>query len=113
MTTRSRTTRRTTVTESSGNVFADLGLPNAEQELIKAHLTLEIYKILKARALTQARAGALLGIPQPQVSNLLRNRGGTFSVGRLIELLTVLGQDVEITVRPARKPRGTMAVARG
>ncbi len=68
----------------SGNVFADLGLPNAEQELLKARLTLQIYKIIKARGLTQAEAGKVLGIKQPHVSALMRNRVGNFSVGRLI-----------------------------
>jgi predicted XRE-type DNA-binding protein len=96
--------------EGSGNVFADLGLPNPEQELLKARLTLQIYKIVKARGLTQAQAGALLGIKQPHVSALMRNRAGNFSIGRLIEFLTALGQDVEITVKPTRKAQGEMSV---
>jgi predicted XRE-type DNA-binding protein len=98
------------IEEGSGNVFADLGLPNPEQELLKARLTLQIYKIVKARGLTQAQAGALLGIKQPHVSALMRNRAGNFSVGRLIEFLTALGQDVEITVKPTRKTQGEMSV---
>jgi predicted XRE-type DNA-binding protein len=98
------------VEESSGNVFADLGLPNAEQELLKARLTLQIYKIVKARGLTQAQAGELLGIKQPHVSALMRNRAGNFSIGRLIEFLTALGQDVKITVKPTRKAQGEMSV---
>ena len=93
-----------------GNVFADLGLPNPEQELLKARLTLQIYKIVKARGLTQAQASAILGIQQPHVSALMRNRAGNFSVGRLMEFLTALGQDVEITVKPTRKARGEMEV---
>jgi predicted XRE-type DNA-binding protein len=93
-----------------GNVFADLGLPNPEQELLKARLTLQIYKIVKARGLTQAQAGDILGIRQPHVSALMRNRAGNFSVGRLMEFLTALGQDVEITVKPTRKARGEMEV---
>ena len=80
----------------SGNVFADLGLPNPEQELLKARLTLQIYKIIKARGLTQAQAGGVLGIKQSHVSALMRNRAGIFSVGRLIEFLTALGQDVRM-----------------
>ena len=95
---------------SSGNVFADLGLPNPERELLKARLTLQIYRIIKERGLTQAQAGEVLGIKQPHVSALMRNRAGNFSVGRLIEFLTALGQDVEITVKPTRKAQGTMAV---
>src|SRR2546430_3325881 len=92
------------------NVFADLGLPNPEQELLKARLTLQIYKIVKARGLTQAKAGEILGIKQPHVSALMRNRAGNFSVGRLIEFLTALGQDVEITVKPTRKRQGEISV---
>jgi predicted XRE-type DNA-binding protein len=101
---------RTRATKSSGNVFADLGLPNPEQELLKAQLTLQIYRIVRARGLTQAQAGAVLGIKQPHVSALMRNRAGNFSVGRLMEFLTALGQDVEITVKPTRKPMGEMSV---
>ena len=98
------------ITKSSGNVFADLGLPNPEQELLKARLTLQIYKIVKKRGLTQARAGELLGIKQPHVSALMRNRAGNFSVGRLMEFLTALGQDVKITVKPTRKVQGELSV---
>jgi predicted XRE-type DNA-binding protein len=96
--------------EGGGNVFADLGLPNPEQELLKARLTLQIYRIVKARGLTQAKAGEVLGIKQPHVSALMRNRAGNFSVGRLIEFLTALGQDVQITVKPTRKAQGEMSV---
>lgn len=105
-----RTKVKTRFEKSSGNIFADLGLPAADQELLKARLTLQIYKIIKARGLTQAQAGAVLGIKQPHVSALMRNRSGTFSVGRLIEFLTALGQDVQITVKPTRKPHGEMSV---
>jgi predicted XRE-type DNA-binding protein len=101
----------TRVTEGSGNVFADLGLPNADQELLKARLTLQIYRIIKQRGLTQTQAAKALGVKQPHVSLLMSNRAGTFSVGRLIDFLTALGQDVEITVRPTRKERGEMSVA--
>jgi predicted XRE-type DNA-binding protein len=95
---------------SGGNVFADLGLPNPEQEMMKARLTLQIYRIVRERRLTQAQAAKVLGIKQPHVSLLMRNRAGSFSVGRLMEFLTILGQDVEITVRPARKEHGEMSV---
>lgn len=98
------------IVPGSGNVFADLALPNAEQELLKAQLTLQIYRIVKERGLTQSRAGEILGIKQPHVSLLMRNRSGTFSVGRLIEFLTALGQDVHITVKPTRKAQGEMSV---
>jgi predicted XRE-type DNA-binding protein len=95
---------------SSGNVFADLGLPHPEQELLKAKLTLQIYRLIKDRGLTQAAAGKVLGIKQPHVSALMRNRAGAFSLERLMEFLTALGQDVEITVKPTRKAHGAVSV---
>ena len=91
------------VETGTGNVFADLGFANPEQEQLKAQLTLQIYRTLKQRGLTQAKAGEILGIKQPHVSNLMRGRSGSFSVGRLMQFLTALGQDVEITVRSTRK----------
>src|SRR5437899_12973486 len=81
MTSKNKSPRETRVVGGSRNVFAGLGLPRAEQELMKARLTLEIYRIIQARGLTQTEAGKILGIPQPQVSALARNRAGNFSVG--------------------------------
>lgn len=98
------------VTKSGGNVFADLGIPNPERELLKAKLTLEIYRLIEARELTQAAAGKILGIKQPHVSALMRNRSGSFSVERLMDFLTALGQDVEINVRPAHGRHGEVSV---
>jgi predicted XRE-type DNA-binding protein len=98
------------VTESSGNIFADLGLPNPEQELLKAQLTLQIHTILRDSGMTQTEIANILGVRQPQVSLLMRNRAGSFSVGRLMEFLTALRQDVEITVRPTRKEHGALSV---
>ena len=97
--------------KSSGNVFADLGLPRPEQELLKAKLALEIYRIVRERGLKQAEAGELLGIKQPHVSALMRNRAGSFSVERLMEFLTALGQDVKISVKPARGRQGKVSLA--
>ena len=97
--------------ESSGNVFADLGFRNSKQELLKAKLTVEIYKLLKTRGVTQKEAAKLLGTTQAQVSALMRCRPVSVSVGRLMEYLNVLGQDVEVTVRPAaRHKAGNMSV---
>jgi predicted XRE-type DNA-binding protein len=98
------------VTDGSGNIFADLRLPNPEQELLKAQLTLQIYGILKGGGLTQVEIAKILGVRQPQVSLLMRNRAGNFSVGRLMEFLIALRQDVEITVRPTRKEHGALSV---
>ncbi len=96
--------------KSSGNVFADLGLPHPEQELLRAKLTLQIYRLIKRRGITQTEAGKVLGIKQPHVSALMRNRAGAFSVERLMDFLTALGQNVEITVRPTRKQHGDVSV---
>jgi predicted XRE-type DNA-binding protein len=97
------------VETSSGNVFADLGLPHPEQELLKAKLTLQIYRLIKGRELTQAEAGKILGIKQPHVSTLMRNRSGAFSVERLMDFLIALGQDVEIRVKPAHGEHGAVS----
>ena len=104
--------KKTTIdyVEGSANVFADLGLPHPEQELLKARLTLQIHRVIKARHLTQAQAGELLGIKQPHVSLLVRNRSGNFSVERLMDFLTALGHDVEIRVKRARKSQGQTSV---
>ncbi|MDR3555380.1 MAG: helix-turn-helix transcriptional regulator [Syntrophobacteraceae bacterium] len=87
--------------KSSGNVFADLGFPNSEQELVKAQLTVEIYRLLQDLGVTQAEAAKLLGTTQAQVSALMRCRPVSVSVGRLMDFLTTLGRDVEVSVKPA------------
>jgi predicted XRE-type DNA-binding protein len=96
--------------KSSGNVFADLGFPHPERELLKAKLTLKIYRLIRQRGLTQAQAGKILGIRQPHVSALMRNRAGSFSVERLMDFLAALGQDVEISVKPARGRQGAVSL---
>ncbi len=100
------------VTRSSGNVFADLGLPNPEERLAKAQLALEISRILKQRKLTQQAAAKLMGIDQPKVSHLLHGRLAGFSTERLLGFLTALGRDVEIVVRtpPRRRRQGRLRV---
>ena len=96
---------------SSGNVFADLGLPDSEQELVKAKLTVQIYRLLKARGLTQVEAARVLGTTQAQVSTLMRCKPVSVSVGRLMEFLTTLGQDIQVTISPARNQEiGRMSV---
>ena len=98
------------VKNGTGNVFADLGFANPEREELKARLTLQIYRLIKKRDLTQAEAGILLGIKQPHVSTLMRGQSGAFSLERLMDFLTALGQDVEISVRPTRKHHGELSV---
>jgi predicted XRE-type DNA-binding protein len=99
------------VVESSGNVFADLGFANPEQELLKAQLLLQIYRTIKERKLTQAQAGEILGVKQPHVSSLMRGQSGAFSVERLMEFLTALGHDIEIAVTLSRRKHGEMSVS--
>jgi predicted XRE-type DNA-binding protein len=103
-------TSKTRIKVGSGNVFRDLGFPNPEREQIKARLTLQIYRLIKARGLTQSAAGEILGIKQPHVSGLMRGQSGNFSVERLMDFLTALGQDVEIKVKPTRRERGEVQV---
>jgi predicted XRE-type DNA-binding protein len=104
--------RRREDEQSSGNVFADLGFRDSKQELLKAKLTVQIYRLLKDRDVTQQQAAKILGTTQAQVSALMRCRPVSVSVGRLMEFLTVLGQDVEVTVRPTppRRKVGDMSV---
>ena len=94
---------RVSTEESSGNVFADLGLKSPEALLAKAELVQRIADIIAERKLTQARAAKLLGIDQPKVSALLRGKLHGFSTDRLFRFLNALGRDVEIVIRPARE----------
>ena len=97
--------------KSSGKVFADFGMPNSEQELLKAELTAQIFKLIRERKLTQSKAAELLRTTQAQVSALMRCRPVSVSVGRLLEFLTILGQDVEVTLKPAlTRTTGHMSV---
>ncbi len=91
---------------SSGNVFADLGLPNAEKLKIKSGLVIEITRALRRLGLTQEEAGRRMGIPQPKVSGMMRGDFTNLSERKLMECLNRLGYDIEIKVRPAAKPVG-------
>jgi len=93
------------IIESSGNVFADLGLPDADELLAKAELVRQISALIDERHLTQAQAAEILGTNQPTVSDLVRGRLGKFSMERLIVFLNRLDRDVDIVVRP--KPTGS------
>ena len=90
---------------SSGNVFEDLGLPESEQLLVKAEITLRIIQAIKRRKLTQIQAAKLLGIDQPTVSDLVCGKLRGFSSDRLFRFLNALGQDVEIVIRRHRSRR--------
>ena len=86
----------------SGNVFKDIGVPNAEEHLVKAQLVFKIDTIMKGRGLKQVEAADLFGIKQPDVSKMLGGEFRQFSVERLLRFLVALDQDVEIRVKPHR-----------
>ena len=89
----------------SGNVFADIGLPNAQEHLVKAQLVYKIDGLMKARSLKQVAAAKLFRVQQPDVSKMLRGDFRQFSVERLLRFLVALGQDVEIVVKPHKGTR--------
>jgi predicted XRE-type DNA-binding protein len=86
----------------SRNVFKDIGVPNAEEHLVKAQLVFKIDTIMKDRGLKQVEAAELFGIRQPDISKMLRGEFRQFSVERLLRFLVALNQDVEIVVKPHR-----------
>jgi predicted XRE-type DNA-binding protein len=93
------------VVEGSGNVFADIGLPNPDERLAKADLAIRIASAIRGRRLTQSSAARILKIDQPKVSRLLRGRLSGFSTERLMHFLTILGRDIEIVVKTAPRSR--------
>ncbi|MGH7745316.1 MAG: helix-turn-helix domain-containing protein [Candidatus Dormibacteria bacterium] len=93
------------VEEGSGNIFADIGLSDPEEHLAKADLAIRIAETIRARRLTQTRAAHMLKIDQPKISRLLRGQLSGFSTERLMHFLTLLGRDVEITVKAAPRSR--------
>jgi predicted XRE-type DNA-binding protein len=99
------------IIHGSGNVFADLGMPDAVDRQTKTRLVMALNGLLKERGLKQADAARLLGVPQPKVSALVNYRLDGFSVEKLMSFLTAMDQDVEIMVRPNRKGgAGSIAV---
>jgi predicted XRE-type DNA-binding protein len=95
----------------SGNVFADLGLADAGEHLIKAGLVVKIDRTIRQRHLTQAAAARLMGIDQPKVSAMLAGRFRGYSVERLMRFLVALGHDVEIVVKPVKRGSAELRVA--
>ena len=86
------------ITPGSGNVFADLGLPNPEVYELKARLVSQIHQFIQDKGWTQTQAAEVLGLDQPKVSKLLRGRLAEFSVERLLTMLNRLGHDVEVRI---------------
>lgn len=108
-----RTIENVEVHRSSGNVFADLGLPDADKLKIKTGLVIEIRKAMRTLGLTQQAAAKRMGIPQPKVSGMMRGDFTNLSERKLMDCLNRLGYDIDITVRPASEPVGHLALVTG
>jgi len=93
------------IEKGSNNVYADIGMPDAGEMLVKAHLAAKIGEIVKQRHLTQQQAAEILGMPQPKLSNMLRGQFRGISEARMLDCLNRLGRDVEIVVRKATRSK--------
>ncbi len=106
-----------TIETGSGNVFADLGLPEPEERLLKANIAIEIANLVKAKGLTQAQTATLVGLSQPKISDILRGRLAGYSVERLLSVVNRLGRSVEVRIAahdvPAVEARVHVMVERG
>jgi predicted XRE-type DNA-binding protein len=102
------------ITKSSGNVFADLGVPNADEHFVKAEIVLDIAARIKAKKLTQAQAAKIMDLSQPDVSKLLRGNFSGYTLDRLFSFLRALGNDVRIQIVPAKgKKAGQLELVGG
>jgi predicted XRE-type DNA-binding protein len=104
------TNRSRPIERGSGNVFADLGLPNPDLALAKAKLVKSIRNVISQQDLSQESAAALLGLDHAKISDLVRGRIENYTIDRLFQFLNALGQQVEITVRPKLKNAESRAV---
>ena len=101
------------VQRGSGNVFADLGLPDADKLKIKSGLVIEIRKAMRRLGLTQQEAAKRMGVTQPKVSDMMRGDFSNLSERKLMDCLNRLGYDIEIKVKPASNPVGHLMLAIG
>lgn len=99
-----------TVEQSSGNVFEDLELLDADELFLKASLGFEVFQIIRKRKLTQAEAAEILGVQQPEISRLKRGKFNHYSVERLMTFLTRLNRDIEIRIIPSESREGQRRV---
>lgn len=99
------------VRRSSGNVYADLGLPDAEKLKVKTGLVVEIRKAMRRLGLTQEAAAKRMGISQPKVSDMMRGDFSNLSERKLMDCLIRLGYDIEIKIKPASEPLGHLMLA--
>jgi predicted XRE-type DNA-binding protein len=94
------TSKRVEVHESVGNIFADLNLPDADNHFLKAEIVAELYRLINQRKLTQAKAGSMMGVSQPEVSRLFKGNFREYSIERLMAFLTAFDSDVDSRPRP-------------
>jgi predicted XRE-type DNA-binding protein len=94
--------KKAKVTQSSGNIFDDLGLDLPQEHYVKAHFVMLLGRMIEAQGLTQGQAAAKIGLRQPDVSKLLKGRLKGFSLERLLNFVRALGSDIEIKVKPAK-----------
>ena len=106
-----RTVNGVEVWNGSGNVYADLGLPDAEKLKIKTGLVIEIRRAMRRLGLTQQAAAPRMGITQPKVSDMMRGDFSNLSERKLMDCLTRLGYTIEIKVKPGAKPLGRLMLA--
>lgn len=99
------------IEESSGSVYADLDIPDADEMLVKAQLATKIGEIIKHRRWTQQRAAEVLGVTQPKLSKMLRGQFRGISEAKMLECLAKLGRDIQIVVGPARRSTATGCVS--
>ena len=104
-------TRKSKIEMGTGNIFADLGRPDADTHFLKAQIVSELYRLTAGRKLTQAQAGKRMGISQPEVSRLFKGHFREYSVERLMGFLTAFDRDVEITVKARTKGSGRITCA--
>lgn len=100
-----RNIKKIPVQKGSGNVYLDLGYPDAEDMMVKAQLVTKIADVIRQRGLTQERAADILGLTQPKVSKMLKGQFRGISERRMLRCLMQLGRDVEIIIRPASRHR--------
>lgn len=108
---KNKRTSKVAITKGSGNVFADLGLPDAEELETKAKLVIQITKIIEQKKLTQVTAAACLGIDQPRISDLMNGKLRGFSVYRLMHFVSLLGHEVKIVTKDLSKPADIEAIS--
>jgi predicted XRE-type DNA-binding protein len=106
-----QSTEQIEIKRGSANVYADLGLPDAEKLKIKTGLVIEIRKAMRALSLTQQDAAKRMGITQPKVSGMMRGEFANISERKLMDCLTRLGYDIEIKIKPAKAEVGQLLLA--